>query len=624
MNRWHPLPAAVYRLVESSPATVLLESSKPCASPWTQIFIQPARICVAWNATELHQLLDEIESAAAQGLVAAGFFAYECGACFEPAAGLRTPQDGPLAWFGLYPRAYRFDHHTGIFPDGPPPGLDPLADAPPSAHSLVAHFALDEPCYAEKIAAIHEWIRSGDVYQLNFTAPFLVQAADRPAGLYAQLSARQPVEYGAFVHWEPGRHVLSFSPELFFRIDSAGSTRRITTQPMKGTAPRGRTTPEDLAQADWLRNDPKNRAENVMIVDLLRNDLGRLCRFGTVRVDDLFAVQRYPTLWQMTSTVTGELRPHTSLAHILRALFPCGSITGAPKVRAMQLIAQLEDAPRGIYTGAIGCFRGNEAIFNVAIRTLELHNGQGRMGAGSGVVIDSEPPAEYRECLLKAHFLTAPAQDPFQLIETMLWRDGFPRLALHLDRLMDSAAYFGFLCDPPAVLAALQKHANAFVPGQPRRVRLLLAADGTIHITDQPFTPAPAERIGRVCLAAKPTDSRDPHYFHKTTHRPLYAEAFRQATAAGFDDALFFNERGELTEGAISNVFLLRDNLWLTPPIACGLLNGVERRHLLATLPNTREQVLTLDDLRGAGAIYLCNALRGLRPVRLEEVRLEE
>ena len=237
---------------------------------------------------------------------------------------------------------------------------------------IAAEFALSEAEYAQRIAAIHDWIRAGDVYQLNFTAPFRVAAQGSVAALYARLRARQPVDYGAFLHWQQGRHILSFSPELFFRIENDGSTRRIITRPMKGTARRGRTTREDREIAEWLRNDPKNRSENVMIVDLLRNDLGRVARTGSVHADRLFAVERYPTLWQMTSTVSAELRPEVGFHEIFRALFPCGSVTGAPKVRAMQLMAELEDAPRGVYTGAIGFFSPRQTVFNVAIRTLEL------------------------------------------------------------------------------------------------------------------------------------------------------------------------------------------------------------------------------------------------------------
>jgi para-aminobenzoate synthetase/4-amino-4-deoxychorismate lyase len=532
----------------------------------------------------------------------------------------------------------------GSFVDGEPPEFErfrcekPDVKAAAPAPEIAAEFALTEAEYVRRIARIHEWIRAGDVYQLNFTAPMRFEVPGGAASLYARLRARQPVDYGAFLHWQPGRRILSFSPELFFRIEDDGARRggrQIVTRPMKGTAPRGRTTREDRVIADWLHCDAKNRSENVMIVDLVRNDLGRVARTGTVNVDELFAVERYPTLWQMTSTVSAELRPEVGFHDIFRALFPCGSVTGAPKVRAMQLIAELEAAPRGVYTGAIGFFSPRQTVFNVAIRTLELDGARGTMGVGSGVVIDSDPAQEFRECLLKAEFLTglgASATTPiaenvrlvrqpdeFFLIETMLWDGGYPFIELHLDRLEDSAEYFDFPCERAAVKAALEAHARGFADGTPRKVRLVLGGDGLFQITDEALPPSAAEqRIGRVRLAAERTDPTDKWLYHKSTHRPLYARAFEQAARDGFDDALFLNLRSQVTEGAISNIFVENNGRWFTPPVECGLLPGVYRRHLLATRPEIEERVLTLDDLRRAEAIYLANAVRGLRRVTLE------
>ncbi|MGA7343593.1 MAG: chorismate-binding protein, partial [Terracidiphilus sp.] len=377
--------------------------------------------------------------------------------------------------------------------------------------------------------------------------------------------------------------------------------------------------------AEWLRNDPKNRSENVMIVDLERNDLGRLAEFGSVRAEKLFTVERYPTLWQMTSTVTAELRAGVGFEQIFRALFPCGSITGAPKVRAMQLIAQIEDAPRGVYTGAIGFFSPRRTVFNVAIRTLELEGQSGAMGAGSGIVIDSDPADEYRECLLKAEFLTrSSARTPpeFSLVETMLWDSGFPLLELHLDRLLDSAEYFDFACQRAEVQAALEAYARGFAAHgiereAARKVRLLLNREGEFTISDERLSQSGEGRAGRVRLARVRTDPADAMLFHKTTHRPVYARAFEQAARDGFDDVLFLNLRGELTEGAISNVFLEKDGCWLTPPVECGLLAGVYRRHLLETRAEVQERVLFPGDLLLADAIYLTNAVRGVRRVQI-------
>ncbi len=648
-RRRHSLPPAVYALVEAEPGTVLLEGasfqqSDGLEESWTRLFTAPLHVCTAWHPDQVPALFAEIERSVAAGQCAAGFFRYECGVAFEPKARVREAserqpaQRAPLAWFGIYDRACVFDHETGEFNGALPEKLkaalehsDAQADVAPEqpAVPLAAEFALTEAEYARRIAAIHEWIRAGDVYQLNFTAPWQLTVPETTAALYQLLRTQQPAQYGAFVHWQPGRHILSFSPELFFRVDgmpSSAEGRRITTRPMKGTAPRGRTTQEDREIADWLRNDEKNRSENLMIVDLIRNDLGRVARFGTVRAEKLFAVERLPTLWQMTSTVTAELRSDAGFESIFRALFPSGSITGAPKVRAMQLIAELEDAPRGVYTGSIGFFSPQQTVFNVAIRTLELDGPRGTMGVGSGIVIDSEPAAEYRECLLKAEFLTRAARLrpsefslDFPLIETMLWKGCFSLLDLHLDRLTDSAEYFDFPCRRDEVKKALEAHARAFSDSAPRKVRLLLACDGTMQITDErlPAQTAP-DSIPRVGIAAARTNPADAFLYHKTTHRPIYAAAFEASLRDGYADVLFFNLRGELTEGAIGNVFVEKNGRWFTPPVACGLLPGVYRRHLLALRLEIEERIITEDDLRAADAVYLANAVRGLRRVEVE------
>jgi para-aminobenzoate synthetase/4-amino-4-deoxychorismate lyase len=639
MNRRHPLPAEVYALVDQTPGTVLLECGKtheqePSEGSFSRIFTAPVCVYSPTKAAEVVELFAAIEGAVKEGQFAAGFFTYECGECFEPKAGLRSNAHcaaRPLAWFGLYERCYRFDHATGTFPDGEPPGLaqfnvDASAADQLRGESVVeATLELKEDQYAKKIDAIHEWIRAGDVYQLNYTIPYNVRVCGTIAALYERLRERQPVEYGAFLHWQAGRKVLSFSPELFFDLDAG--KRRITTRPMKGTAARGRTTSEDREHAEWLRNDLKNRSENVMIVDLLRNDLGRIANFGSVRAEHLFAVERYPTLWQMTSTVTAELRPEVGFHDIFRALFPCGSITGAPKVRAMQLIGELEEQARGVYTGAVGFFSKERTVFNVAIRTLELENDCGTMSVGSGIVIDSDAAEEFGECMLKAEFLTGAAHRSakwiapavkFFLIETLLWDGTYPLLDMHLDRLLDSAAYFDIPCERAAAKDALLAHARSFTDGAAHKVRLLLDEEGALHFSHEIHSPDIGGRVGRVRIADERTNPCDRWFYHKTTNRALYTLAYQAATEAGYDDMLFLNLRGEVTEGAISNIFVERNGRWFTPPLDCGLLSGVYRRHLLETRPNIEERVLMLDDLRTADAVYLCNALRGLRRVTVE------
>jgi para-aminobenzoate synthetase/4-amino-4-deoxychorismate lyase len=675
MSRWHAPPAELFAVVEQTPATVLLESAptladsaagslRPSSAP-LRLFTRPLRICVADQLSELPALFGEIEQAVSAGLYAAGYFSYECAAYFEPTVFTQyTPQSiaasgpwshHPLAWFGIYAPPYLFDYQSGTFVGTEPPAVTrfgkeaqaelstepPCPIAPPCfprkgtkpGPLTECTLAITEQQYTERIHQIHALISSGDAYQLNFTLDIALRTAGSSAALYSHLRALQPAPYGAFLHTKPHHRILSFSPELFFRIESEGQSRRITTRPMKGTAPRGRTSQEDRQTADWLRNDPKNRSENVMIVDLLRNDLGRLCRFGSVQASDLFAVERYPTLWQMTSTITGDLRPEVDFEQIFGALFPCGSVTGAPKIRAMQLLSELEQQPRGVYTGAIGFFSKEQSVFNVAIRTLALEQERGVMGVGSGIVIDSNPADEWRECLLKAQFLTdqggpaaRPAPGSFSLIETLLWNGEYPLLDLHLDRLEDSANYFAFPFNRATARASLNQPNTKGAPGPgfetgesttPRKVRLLLHPDGSLQITSEPI-PASTREPLRVRICPSRIDPADPMYFHKTTHRPLYAEALKEAHGAGFDEVLFFNLGNELTESAIHNVFIQKAGRLLTPPIACGLLPGVHRRHILASDPNAAEQILMLEDLRQADAIYLSNAVRGLRPAVID------
>jgi para-aminobenzoate synthetase/4-amino-4-deoxychorismate lyase len=638
MMRLSALPAEIYSLVDQTPATMLLEGAnrekyESNEEPWTQLFTAPLRVLVARSAEQMPALFRAIEDALRAGKCAAGFFNYECGAWFEPAAFVPSDEErnDPRAWFGIYEQSFRIDSATGEFIDEPgdevrtklrslheKPNAKHAGEAQKDAVHTEADFTISEADYAQRFAQIYELIRAGDVYQLNFTAPWRLNFEGNLATLYAHLRTRQPARYGAFIHAEPQHKILSFSPELFFSIDKQ---RRITTRPMKGTARRGRTTREDRERAELLRADPKNRSENVMIVDLLRNDLGRVAKFGSVRAEKLFAVERYPTLWQMTSTVSAELRDDVGSEAIFRALFPCGSVTGAPKVRAIQLIDELEDKPRGVYTGAIGFFSPRRTMFNVAIRTLEMNGNEGKMGTGSGVVIDSVAADEYRECLLKAEFLTIAwgcPSDEALLIETMKWANGFPLLELHLDRLMDSADYFDFSAYRERVRTALEQFARQFREGTQQRVRLLLDHAGHAHITHQPLAATDPDRMGRVRIAKGRTDPADPMLFHKTTQRELYARAFEQAQREGLEDFLFFNLRGELTEGAISNVFIEKDGKLLTPPIDCGLLPGVYRRHLLETRTDIKEQVLNEEDLRNADAVYLANAVRGLRRVQVE------
>ncbi|HET8609922.1 MAG TPA: aminodeoxychorismate synthase component I, partial [Burkholderiales bacterium] len=475
--------------------------------------------------------------------------------------------------------------------------------------------------YAACMQRIHDYIDAGDVYQINFTLKLLFDYFGDPLALYGALRARQPVAYGAFIRLPDHSAVLSFSPELFFRRDAASGT--IIAKPMKGTAKRGVNPEEDAFRGAALAQDAKNRAENVMIVDLLRNDLGRIARPGSVQVERLFEIEPYPTLLQMTSTIRAQVDSDRTPADLLRALFPCGSITGAPKVRAMEIINELEGAPRGLYTGAIGHFAPDaDVVCNVVIRTLVLDgHGHGEMGVGGGIVYDSDADDEYAECLLKASFLSE--HDPgFALIETLRCepQHGYQRLDAHLMRVAVSAAYLGFACDRAAIVLALETHRRGFDPAGAHRVRLTLDKRGRIEITSAPLAATADTQPQPIIVSPHRTRAGDPLLRHKTTARALYNAELARAQRAGCFDALFANERGEVAEGARSNVFVKLDGRWYTPPVSCGLLPGVMRAAVLADPAfGATERVITLDELDSAQALILTNSVRGSVPARIVE-----
>ena len=649
--RFTPLPTSIHTLVESTPNAILLETSRyDATNHHSYLFLNPARILTATTPDEIPTLFAQIEAALDEGLHIAGYLSYECAAHFEPStsrvphsyAHLRTggeartldPDAPPLAFLGAYPAPIVFDHTTGNFVTRVPHSyahlrtggeartLDPDAlpvaylGAHPEPHTtpILTNPTLRIPTsdYLSAIEQIKAYIAAGDTYQVNFTDAVTFPTSLSPATLFTALSEHQSVAYAAFLNL-PSHQSLSLSPELFFRIDS--QTDKITTRPMKGTMPRGLDTTEDKLAALALQHDEKNRAEHVMIVDLLRNDLGRICTPGSVRVDDLFSIERYQTLHQMTSTISGTLRPRLSFYDIFAAMFPCGSITGAPKIRTMQIIRELESHPRGIYTGAIGHIAPDRsATFNVAIRTLVLRNGQAHMGVGGGIVADSIPEDEHREALLKASFLTRTVQ-PFELIETILFDQHYVRLPLHLDRLEASAQYFDFACDRTSVEAQLHQFSLSLDPAQRHRVRILLAPTGTVTLTSQPLGTDPAAIT--VTLSPHRTLSTDPFLRHKTTNRQLYNDELAHARAEGFDEVIFLNERNELTEGAITNLFVEQSGRLLTPPLSSGVLPGILRRHLLETHPAIEERILTLADLHPPNTLWLGNSLRGLRKATL-------
>lgn len=618
-------PENSYALFQNKKHVVFLESTQYHQSnAYSFLFLDPVHVLQIHRISELESLLASISTYRQQGYYLAGYFAYECGYHIKK-LGLSDyhHEKQPLAWFGVYRQPLIYDHRRGAFQDIP--GSTNACPLPSLVQENFTHrihdivFNLDEAEYHACIERIKEYIRAGDVYQVNFTGRYSFSFSGSPLSLYQALKRKQPVSYSAYIR-AAGQDILCFSPELFFRMQG----QHILARPMKGTAPRGRTSHEDRQVAKWLAGDTKNRAENVMIVDLLRNDLGRLCQPGSVTVPHLFTIEKYGTLFQMTSTVEGRLKAGVGDSQLFRSVFPCGSITGAPKIRAMEIIKELEQTPRGIYTGSIGYFapaldqrdQTASALFNVAIRTIVLENGHGEMGVGSGITSDSLASAEYAECAIKAHFFTDPAVE-FDILEAILWDGCYQRLEQHLQRMADSAAYFGYRYDSATIHRILAQLSAPFVPGQQYKVRISLKHTG--HCTGSALQLHRQEPAAELCvvLGSERTNSHNRMYYHKTTDRALYDRASRFAQERGYADVIFLNEKGEVTEGATNNLFIERAGFLLTPPLCCGLLGGIYRQSLLEKNPRAREETLFLDDLLKAEKIYLCNAIRGLRPVKL-------
>lgn len=550
-------------------------------------FSAPHRVLAAHTLADVLPVLREAEHWADQGGWAVGVLAYEAAPAFDPALVTHPPNPAlPLAWFGLFAAPQPFQP--------PVPGALPALNwVPNQPHTT----------YQAAIAAIHAAIARGNTYQVNYTLRLRAQAAPATWPAWWPLMAHAP--YGAWV--DLGTHqVASASPELFF--ERAGA--HLTTRPMKGTAPRGLTPAEDAAQARWLAGSEKNRAENVMITDMLRNDLGRVARLGSVRVPHLFSLERYPTVWQMTSTITAETAASTTA--VMQALFPCASITGAPKTSTMRLIRALEPEPRQTYTGAIGYFApGQQARFSVAIRTVQVHTGQAEYGVGGGIVWDSTAEDEYAEAMLKARALTHP-QPPFALLETLRWSpaEGFYLLAEHRQRLEQSADFFGIPVQWNSVLAALTTSVGGHTG--PVRVRLLVDAAGACHVETAPLPPSPPAIT--VTLAAQPVNSNHLWLYHKTTCREVYEAAQRAHPQA--EDVVLWNERGELTETCLGNVVVEQHGEKLTPPVRCGLLAGTLRAHLLER-GLIREAVIPKTSLTPNTRLWRINAVRGWQSLTL-------
>jgi para-aminobenzoate synthetase/4-amino-4-deoxychorismate lyase len=589
---------------------ILLDDARLAGASAARLYRGPKEVVVARRAAEVAPALERIDALRQQGFDVVGYLAYEAGLALEEKlaalADERSGAMGPLLWFGA------FEGFEPIAAEDVPAWL--AAEAQPG----IAQIGPLEPQlsaggYGAAFAALQDAIASGDIYQANLTFPLAGSFRGDPLALYAALRPAAGAGYGGVVfdgtHW-----LLSCSPELFFaERDGAAMVK-----PMKGTRPRGRSEAEDAALAAELAVSEKDRAENLMIVDLLRNDLSRVAEPGSVRVEKPFAIESYPTLHTMTTTVRARLRPGNGAVDMVRALFPCGSITGAPKIRAMELIDEVERDARGPYCGAIGRIdAAGDAAFNVAIRTLRLtpgENGRGRavLGVGSAIVADSEPMDEWRECLIKGGFVRLRAGGA-DLIETMRFTpdEGAPLLELHLERIKASATELNYAFDRHAVRNAIQ--ALCFEADAPARLRLVAARSGAYSLELGPL-PETLDRQLRCAVLPLPVDPGDWRLRHKSSDRSFYEAGLAAAQAAGADEALFIRDDGLLTEGCFTNLFVERDGRLLTPPARLGLLPGVLRRSLIDE-GRAVEAELSLSDLKDG--FLIGNALRGLIPAVL-------
>ena len=554
-------------------------------------FTQPIKELKTRDLAEVADLLAQVESYQEQGYYVVGYVSYEAAPAFEEK--LAVHKAPLLAEYLLY-----FTVHDGV-ETSPIPLTYEEVDLPSKWQEVTS--AAD---YEKAIGQIHHHLRQGDTYQVNYTVQLKQDLSANPFVIYNRMVVEQEAGYNAYVEHDE-MAVISMSPELFFEQND----RELTTRPMKGTTKRGLTDDEDLKEAAWLEQDPKNRSENMMIVDLLRNDMNRISEVGSEHVERLCQVEQYSTVWQMTSTIKSQLRPDVDLVAIFRSLFPCGSITGAPKIATMEIIKDLEPQPRGVYCGTLGLLLPNgRRIFNVAIRTIQLYKGQAIYGVGGGITWDSTWKSEYREVHQKAAVLYR-KQARFKLITTgkisqksLLFEDQ------HLERLIKASRYFAYPFDPEDLKQKIEEECQACDSHQDYRLRISLNKSGEIELSRQILTPlSPTFCQARLCL--QEADLNQSFTYFKTTHRPHLN--------LGEQEIIYHNAAGELLETSIGNLVLKIGGKLYTPPANLGILPGIYRQHLLEG-GQVEEKVLTLKDLAQAEAIYGCNAVRGLYELTIE------
>lgn len=610
LYRFFNLPAISNKFIDAKDYFLLFETGLFDKDNFTSyVFFDPIDIIKTNRYRDVPAAFEKIENYAKKYYLA-GYFSYELGYYFEDfKTGVSSGY--PLIHLGVFDRLICFNHKTEKININVP-GLfaEREKNKDFSVRNLRLNFRKAE--YVNKVNRIKDYIRRGDTYQVNLTGKFRFGFEGSAYSFYRHLKNRQNVPYGSFCKLG-SEYLACLSPELFFRREG----RILYSRPMKGTIKRGKDIKEDREMSLGLKNSRKDLAENLMIVDLIRNDLGRISKTGTVRVRSLFDIEKYDTLFQMTSTVGGVLREDITYFELFKNIFPGGSVTGAPKIRTMQIIRELEGTARNIYCGALGIiFPDDKAVFNLPIRTISLTDSKGEMGIGSGIVYDSDPDREFDECLLKAKFFTEEHQ-PFHLLESILWEGKYRFLDEHLKRIKDSADYFNFYFNCTYITKQLETAAKDFKGGCRYKVRLLLDSIGDAKIEYSKLAGEKDRKERYAAISGHRIDPCNIFRYHKTTNRKLYDSEYDYYHRKGYFDVLFLNTKNEVSEGAISNIIIEKNKRYCTPPVSSGILPGIFRDYFIKK-HNAKEKPIFLKDLAAADRIFLCNSVRGLTEVKID------
>lgn len=613
MRKYYPLPAINSEYVHKQDYFLLFETSLFDKDNFTSyIFINPIDVIKINHFSDVKKAFKRIEKYS-QKYYLAGYFSYELGYYFEqPFFKPKVSFLYPLIHLCVFDKVLFFNHKTGKTNINIS-GFFAPSEKNEDFRIKNLEFSFIKPQYIKKIARIKEYIRSGQTYQVNFTGKYHFDFSGSPFSFYRDLRNRQNVSYGAFCKFKD-EYIISLSPELYFKRVGL----EIYSKPMKGTIERGKNIEEDKVRIAQLKKSTKDRAENLMIVDLIRNDLGRISEVDSVKVTNLFNIERYNTLFQMTSTIKSILRRDVTYFDIFKSIFPGGSVTGAPKIRTMQIIKELEDSFRNVYCGALGIiFPQNLAVFNLPIRTISLVKNKGEMGVGGGIVIDSDPSSEFKECLLKAKFITNRYQR-FRLIETILWAGEYKFLNEHLKRMKTSAQYFAFYFNRSRIILQLKNIESTLDKTFNYKVRLLLDKEGNLKIEYYKITQDSLLAEKYIAISKDRVDPERLFLYHKTTNRMFYDSEYKYYCSKGYFDVVFLNNRNEVTEGSISNIIIEINKKYYTPPLSSGLLPGIFREYLLKK-HKVEEKIIFLEDLLKADKIFLCNSVRGLTEVKIKE-----